>query len=97
MPSRALKKCSRAAARETAANDDGKRQSPTQRLGHILDEIERRDIELKRAFQEIEAARATAEASQRREIAIPGDDESRAAHAAQRHYRLRRNADGERR
>jgi signal transduction histidine kinase len=46
---------------ETAANDDGKRQSPTQRLGHILDEIERRDIELKRAFQEIEAARATAE------------------------------------
>lgn len=46
---------------ETAANDDGKRQSPTQRLGHILDEIERRDVELKRAFQEIEAARATAE------------------------------------
>jgi signal transduction histidine kinase len=46
---------------ETAANDDGKRQSPTHRLAHILDEIERRDVELKRAFQEIEAARATAE------------------------------------
>jgi signal transduction histidine kinase len=46
---------------ETAANDDGKRQSPTQRLAHILDEIERRDIELKRAFEEIEAARIVAE------------------------------------
>jgi signal transduction histidine kinase len=46
---------------ETAANDDGKRHSPTQRLAHILDEIERRDVELKRAFQEIEAARTTAE------------------------------------
>jgi signal transduction histidine kinase len=43
------------------ANDDGKRHGPTQRLAHILDEIERRDVELKRAFQEIEAARATAE------------------------------------
>lgn len=40
---RALKKCWRRGA-ETAANDDGKRQSPTQHLGHILDEIERRDI-----------------------------------------------------
>jgi signal transduction histidine kinase len=46
---------------EAAANDDGKRQSPTQRLAFILDEIERRDVELKRAFQEIEAARAAAE------------------------------------
>jgi signal transduction histidine kinase len=46
---------------ETAASDDGKRQSPTQRLAHILDEIERRDIELKQAFEEIEAARAAAE------------------------------------
>ena len=46
---------------ETAANDDGKRQSPTQRLAHILDEIERRDVELKHAFEELEAARAAAE------------------------------------
>jgi len=46
---------------DTPANDDGKRQGPTQRLAHILDEIERRDIELKRAFQEIDSARATAE------------------------------------
>ncbi len=46
---------------ETVANEDGKRQSPTQRLAHILDEIERRDIELKQAFEEIEAARAAAE------------------------------------
>jgi len=46
---------------ETAANDDGRLHGSTQRLAHILDEIERRDVELKRAFQEIEAARATAE------------------------------------
>lgn len=46
---------------DTPANDDGKRHGPTQRLAHILDEIERRDVELKRAFQEIETARATAE------------------------------------
>ncbi len=46
---------------DTPANDDGKRQGPTARLAHILDEIERRDVELKRAFQELEAARATAE------------------------------------
>lgn len=45
----------------TAANDDGRRQGPTQRLAHILDEIERRDVELKRAFEELEAARAAAE------------------------------------
>jgi signal transduction histidine kinase len=46
---------------ETPANEQGNRQSPTQRLAHILDEIERRDIELKQAFEAIEAARATAE------------------------------------
>ncbi len=46
---------------DTPANDDGKRQGPTARLAHILDEIERRDVELKRAFHELEAARATAE------------------------------------
>ncbi|MEZ5960361.1 MAG: ATP-binding protein [Hyphomonadaceae bacterium] len=46
---------------QAAANDDGKRQDPTQRLAHILDEIGRRDVELKRAFQEVEAARAAAE------------------------------------
>jgi signal transduction histidine kinase len=36
-------------------------QSPTQRLRHILDEIERRDEELKHAFRELEAARLAAE------------------------------------
>jgi signal transduction histidine kinase len=36
-------------------------QRPTQRLRNILDEIERRDIELKQAFDELEAARAAAE------------------------------------
>ncbi len=46
---------------ETAANDDGKRQGPTQRLRHILDEIEHRDVELKQAFQALEAARTAAE------------------------------------
>jgi signal transduction histidine kinase len=46
---------------DTPVNDDGKRQGPTERLAHILDEIELRDVELNRAFQELEAARATAE------------------------------------
>lgn len=46
---------------DAPANDSGKRLGPTQRLGHILDEIERRDVELKHAFQELEAARTTAE------------------------------------
>lgn len=46
---------------DTPANDGGKRQAPTVRLAHILDEIERRDVELKRAFQEVETARTTAE------------------------------------
>ncbi len=44
-----------------AANDRQPRQGPVERLRHILDEIERRDGELKRAFAEIEAARHTAE------------------------------------
>ena len=35
--------------------------TPTKRLGNILDEIERRDVELKRAFEDLEAARAAAE------------------------------------
>jgi signal transduction histidine kinase len=38
-----------------------KRQSPAKRLAKILDEIERRDIELKRAFEELDAARSAAE------------------------------------
>jgi signal transduction histidine kinase len=46
---------------DTPANDDGKSHGPTVRLRHILDEIERRDVELKRAFEALEAARATAE------------------------------------
>ncbi|MGD9979834.1 MAG: sensor histidine kinase [Hyphomonadaceae bacterium] len=44
-----------------AVASDGARQGPTQRLRHILDEIERRDVELKQAFDALEAARATAE------------------------------------
>jgi signal transduction histidine kinase len=41
----------------------GQRDSPTKRLGHILDEIERRDNELKRAFVELDAARLAAESA----------------------------------
>ncbi len=45
---------------EAVANDGA---GPTQRLRHILDEIERRDIELKHAFEELEAARISAESA----------------------------------
>lgn len=48
---------------ETPANDVASRESPTQRLRRILDEIERRDVELKRAFEDLEAARASAESA----------------------------------
>ncbi|MBN8606101.1 MAG: hypothetical protein J0L81_04225 [Caulobacterales bacterium] len=44
-----------------AANDAAKRMGPTQRLRNMLDEIERRDIELKRAFQDLDQARLSAE------------------------------------
>jgi signal transduction histidine kinase len=44
----------------TAAND-AKKESPTQRLANILDEIERRDVELKLAFEQLDAARLSAE------------------------------------
>jgi signal transduction histidine kinase len=43
-----------------AANDHAK-TSAVHRLRHILDEIERRDIELQRAFADLETARRTAE------------------------------------
>jgi signal transduction histidine kinase len=43
------------------ANDRSTRVGPMQRLRNILDEIERRDVELKRAFEELEAARLAAE------------------------------------
>ncbi|OQW56634.1 MAG: hypothetical protein A4S17_13420 [Proteobacteria bacterium HN_bin10] len=49
------------AGRGAPANDDAIRHRPTQRLANILDEIERRDVELKRAFEALEAARETAE------------------------------------
>ena len=61
---RAVERAEEVLARRGAgapSNDDGKRFGPTQRLAFILDEIERRDVELKRAFEEIDAARATAE------------------------------------
>ena len=48
---------------ETPANDVVSREAPTQRLRRILDEIERRDVELKRAFEDLEAARASAESA----------------------------------
>ncbi|QGZ96636.1 ATP-binding protein [Terricaulis silvestris] len=45
-----------------AANDTPtKKVGPTQRLRTILDEIEHRDVELKRAFEELEKARVAAE------------------------------------
>jgi len=43
------------------ANDRAQRVGPTQRLRHILDEIERRDVELERAFHDLEMAREAAE------------------------------------
>ncbi|MBX3430813.1 MAG: hypothetical protein KF779_14620 [Hyphomonadaceae bacterium] len=46
---------------DAPANDDGKKRGPTRRLALILDEIARRDVELRRAFAELETARATAE------------------------------------
>ncbi len=49
----------------TAANERTARASPTQRLRHILDEIESRDVELKRAFEELDAARLAAEDASR--------------------------------
>jgi signal transduction histidine kinase len=39
----------------------GRRQSPIRRLTAILDEIERRDIELRQAFEDLDAARHAAE------------------------------------
>ncbi len=45
------------------ADDAGPKVGPTQRLRNILDEIERRDIELKQAFEELEAARVAAESA----------------------------------
>jgi len=45
------------------ANDRAARETPTRRLGHILDEIERRDVELARAFDQLEAARIAAESA----------------------------------
>ena len=52
----------RADAVGAEASDDAKaRTGPTARLTNILNEIERRDIELEHAFQALEAARAAAE------------------------------------
>lgn len=46
---------------ETVVANDRNRQRPTARLRAILDEIERRDIELKRAFEELDNSRMAAE------------------------------------
>jgi signal transduction histidine kinase len=48
---------------DAPANDRAVRETPTQRLGNILDEIERRDVELAQAFKELEAARQAAESA----------------------------------
>jgi signal transduction histidine kinase len=52
-------------ARRGAPAADAGGQSAVDRLRHILDEIERRDIELQRAFAAVEAARAEAERADR--------------------------------
>ncbi|MGD9965997.1 MAG: sensor histidine kinase [Hyphomonadaceae bacterium] len=44
-----------------ADEGSGGKQGPMQRLRHILDQIQRRDVELKQAFEALESARATAE------------------------------------
>jgi signal transduction histidine kinase len=46
---------------QVANERDAKRENPAQRLSNILDEIERRDVELKLAFEQLDAARLTAE------------------------------------
>ncbi|NWG55000.1 MAG: hypothetical protein HXY28_14910 [Hydrogenophilaceae bacterium] len=51
----------RGEAAAPVANDNAHRRNPTQRLAHILDEIERRDDELERAFKDLDAARQAAE------------------------------------
>jgi signal transduction histidine kinase len=51
----------RGAAANDIADEAPVRVGPTQRLRHILDEIERRDVELRQAFEELEAARVAAE------------------------------------
>ncbi len=51
---------SRGGKTEAAANDR-KRERPTERLRNILDEIERRDVALKQAFNELDTARVAAE------------------------------------
>ena len=48
---------------DAPANDRTARETPTQRLRNILDEIERRDVELAQAFKELEAARQAAESA----------------------------------
>ena len=52
-------------ARRGAPATDAGAQSGVDRLRHILDEIERRDIELQHAFEAVEAARAEAEQADR--------------------------------
>ncbi len=46
---------------DTVANDH--RGAPTERLRRILEEIERRDVELKHAFEDLDAARLSAESA----------------------------------
>lgn len=61
---RAVSRAEEVAARggtEAPCGANGKRLKPTERLAHILDEIERRDVKLKQAFTDLEAARTTAE------------------------------------
>jgi signal transduction histidine kinase len=53
----------RGADTQTPANDRTVRDTPTQRLTHILDEIERRDIALAQAFEALESARFAAESA----------------------------------
>jgi len=61
--SRAEDILARRGAGATPANDRDARATPTARLGHILDKIERRDVELARAFEDLEAARLAAESA----------------------------------
>jgi len=48
---------------EAPANDRTARGTPTKRLALILDEIERRDVALAQAFEELDAARLSAESA----------------------------------
>ena len=62
--------------------------------GSMEDKIRARTRELQLANEELSVARVAAEAANKTKSAVPRQHEPRAAHAAQRHHRLQRDAAG---